>query len=103
MTSVSRFFLSVCFLLMMPFTYGQTSSSKLKSEQKKIEQKINATKTLLSKSQENTSLSLQELQLIESQIKFREQLLKNYDNQIRSAELTIEKKELTNSKIYIKR
>lgn len=73
---------------------SQTSSDKLKTEQARLEKKIASTKMLLKKTQSNTSASLNELKVIENQILFREQLLKNYDNQIRGAELKVEKKEL---------
>ena len=35
---------------------------------------------------------LNELKLIDNQVKYREELLQNFDNQIRSAELKIEQK-----------
>ena len=52
------------------------------------------TKSLLNKSKTNTKSSLSELRVIENQIVYRENLLKNYDNQIRGAELTIQKKQI---------
>lgn len=81
---------------------AQSTSEKLKKEQLKLERSISSTKTLLNKSKENTELSLKELQLLKSQIKFRERLLKNYDNQIRSAELTIERKEIEIEELHKK-
>ena len=69
------------------------SSDKLKSDQDKLEQKIATTKRLLAKSQANTQSSLNDLKLIENQISYREQLLKNFENQIRSAELKVEEKQ----------
>lgn len=73
--------------------FGQKSSDKLKSEQVNLEKKIAATKLLLEKSKTNVSSSLNELQVIKNQIKFREELLRNFDNQIRSGELKIQEKE----------
>lgn len=73
--------------------FAQKTSEKLKAEQSRLEEKIANTKMLLQKSQSKTLSSLQELQVLQSQIKFREQLLRNYDNQIRSAELKIQDKE----------
>jgi len=64
----------------------------LKREQARLEQKISDTKFLLSKSQTAKETSLNELKVIENQIIYREQLLKNYDNQIRAAELTVQSK-----------
>ncbi|MCH2229784.1 MAG: peptidoglycan DD-metalloendopeptidase family protein [Crocinitomicaceae bacterium] len=84
-------------------SFGQSTSEKLKREQARLERKISDTKLLLSKSQSATASSLNELKVIENQIAYREQLLKNYDNQIRGAELTVQSKEqqiaLLNEKI----
>ncbi len=91
MNAVNRFFI-VAFAFVTSFSFSQSTSEKLKREQDRLEQKINDTKLLLSKSQTNTASSLNELKVIENQITFREQLLKNYDNQIRGAELNVQKK-----------
>ena len=91
MSAVNRFII-VAFVFVTSFTFSQSTSEKLKREQDRLEQKINDTKLLLSKSQTNTASSLNELKVIENQITFREQLLKNYDNQIRGAELNVQKK-----------
>lgn len=80
------------FLLAASSSVGQTTSEKLKNEQKRLERKISDTKLLLKKSQDNTASSLNELKVMDNQIRYREQLLKNYDNQIRGAELKVEKK-----------
>lgn len=93
MNGVSKFF-TILFLLLSTVVFGQSTSEKLKREQDRLEKKINDTKLLLSKSQSNTASSLNELKVIENQIAFREQLLRNYDNQIRGAELNVQKKTL---------
>ncbi len=93
MNDVNKF-LILLFLFVSTVVFGQSTSEKLKREQDRLEQKINDTKLLLSKSQTNTSTSLNELKVIENQIAFREQLLRNYDNQIRGAELNVQKKTL---------
>ena len=93
MNGVSKF-LAILFLLLSTVVFGQSTSEKLKREQDRLEKKINDTKLLLSKSQSNTASSLNELKVIENQIAFREQLLRNYDNQIRGAELNVQKKTL---------
>lgn len=80
-------------LVLSVFHVGAQNSDKLKSDQQKLEQKISTTKKLLAKSQANTQSSLNDLKLIENQIAYREQLLKNYDDQIRSAELKVEEKQ----------
>ncbi len=73
--------------------WSQPGSQRLKNEQKALEKQISTTKTLLEKSQKNTRLSLEEVNLIERQVEYRERLLRNIDNQIRSSELKIEQKE----------
>ena len=102
MSSVNKLLL-VCFLLFTFVGFGQSTSEKLKREQARLERKISDTKQLLSKSQSATETSLNELKVIENQIIYREQLLKNYDNQIRGAELTVQSKgqqiELLHAKI----
>jgi len=97
--SVVNKFIIVAFALVTTFTFSQSTSEKLKREQDRLEQKINDTKLLLSKSQTNTATSLNELKVIENQITFREQLLKNYDNQIRGAELNVQKKSVQISEL----
>ena len=92
MANVSK--LLLVFLLASFGVNGQSTSEKLKREQVRLERKISNTKSLLNKSKTNTQSSLSELRVIENQIVFRENLLKNYDNQIRGAELTIQKKQI---------
>lgn len=72
--------------------FGQ-STAKLQKEQEKLEKNISNTKSLLSKSQTKTKASLNDLRVIQNQIEYRERLLKNYDDQIRGAELTVQQKE----------
>ncbi len=76
------------------------SSDKLKKEQQRLEQKIANTKMLLEKSKSNTASSFNELKVIENQIKFREQLLRNFNNQIRGAELKVKDKEQEIDALY---
>lgn len=92
MKSVSNFVL-IAFILLSTGVFGQSTSEKLKKEQARLERNISDTKMLLNKSKSNTEASLNELKVIENQISYREQLLKNYDNQIRGAELNVQKKE----------
>lgn len=87
MKSVSS--LLILFIVFSFSALGQVSSDKLRKEQERLENKIADTKLLLQKSKNNTATSLNELKVIENQINFREQLLKNYDNQIRGAELKV--------------
>ena len=82
--------------------FGQSTSEKLKKDQARLERKISDTKLLLSKTKSNTQASLNELKVIENQITYREQLLKNYDNQIRGAELNVQKKQQEIASLYDK-
>jgi murein DD-endopeptidase MepM/ murein hydrolase activator NlpD len=74
-------------------TNAQSNSEKLKNEQARLEKKIAGTKSLLSQSKNNTAQSLTELQLIDNQIRYREELVANYDNQVRNAEVKMIEKE----------
>jgi len=73
-------------------SFAQKSTDKLKKEQELLEKSILKTKNLLNKTKINTNATLNELKLIDQQVKVREELLLNFDNQIRSAELKIEQK-----------
>lgn len=82
----------VVLLIGVSAIHAQDSSDKLKKEQQRLENNIANTKMLLKKTQSNKDASFNELQVIENQIYYRSQLLKNYDNQIRGAELKVEQK-----------
>lgn len=83
-----------CFVLLISQrVIGQSASEKLKKEQDRLESKISNTKSLLNKTKSSTEASLNELKIIDNQIKFREELLMNFDNQIRGAELQVTKKD----------
>ena len=69
------------------------SADKLKKEQERLEKNISSTESLLAKTKTKTKASLNDLRVIQNQIEYRERLLKNYDNQIRGAELTVQQKE----------
>lgn len=72
---------------------GQKKSDQLQSEQDRLEKKLSNTKSLLEKVQTGTKASLNELKILENQVKYREELVQNFDNQIRGAELTISSKD----------
>ena len=95
MKSVSKLIVLLFVILFSASTplWSQPGSQRLKNEQKALEQQISTTRSLLGKSKKNTNLSLEEVHLIERQIEYREQLLRNIDNQIRSSELKIKQKE----------
>jgi murein hydrolase activator len=83
------------FLLLLSFqTFSQKGTDKLKKEQERLEKNISNTKNLLEKTKSSAEATLNELKLIDNQVKFREQLLLNFDNQIKSTELKIEQKTL---------
>ncbi|MDG1331712.1 MAG: peptidoglycan DD-metalloendopeptidase family protein [Crocinitomicaceae bacterium] len=91
MSHVSRLLL-VGMLLCVGNVLAQ-SADKLKKEQARLEKNISSTESLLAKSKTKTKASLNDLRVIQNQIEYRERLLKNYDNQIRGAELTVLQKE----------
>lgn len=92
MKNVTKYFL-LLFVLTSTVTFSQSTSEKLKTEQTRLEKKISNTKSLLDKSKSNTEASLNELRLIDSQIKFREELVSNFDNQVRGAEVKVIEKD----------
>lgn len=92
MKFVSKYTWLIVLLLAFP-VFGQKSSDKLRKEQERLERNINNTKMLLDKTKASSEATLNELKIIENQVKFREELLNNFDNQIRGAELKIEEKD----------
>ncbi len=89
MNNVSKIVVLLFLFVGIGAYFAQKDSSRLKKEQQKLEQQIASTKALLETSQSNTSVSLNQLNLINQQIRNRESLLRNYDKQIRTAELKI--------------
>lgn len=86
------------FLSLTWLSFAQQDQKQLKREQQKLEKRISNTKKLLSKVKNNSQASLNEIRLIENQIKSREALVNLFDNQVRTAEMKIVQK-----KIEIKR
>ncbi|MES2556883.1 MAG: peptidoglycan DD-metalloendopeptidase family protein [Bacteroidota bacterium] len=81
------------FLVCSFIATGQKKSDQLQAEQSKLEKKLSTTKNLLEKVKSGTQNSMNELKLIDNQVKFREELVQNFDNQIRGADLTISSKD----------
>jgi septal ring factor EnvC (AmiA/AmiB activator) len=92
MKNVSKL-LFLIVLLVTSNHLGAQSSEKLKTEQDRLAKKISNTKSLLDKVKTNTEASLNELKIIDKQIQFREDLVRNFDNQIRGAESKISEKD----------
>jgi septal ring factor EnvC (AmiA/AmiB activator) len=84
--------LLICSVFLFGNGWTQKKSDQLQAEQKKLEKKLSTTKSLLEKVKKGTQNSLSELKLIETQVRDREELVQNVDNQIRGAELTISSK-----------
>lgn len=85
--------LLLTFLICSFMATGQKKSDQLQAEQSKLEKKLSTTKNLLEKVKSGTQNSMNELKLIDNQVKFREELVQNFDNQIRGADLTISSKD----------
>ena len=92
MKNVSKYFLCFFLLSQALFVQAQATSEKLKTEQTRLEKKISNTKSLLNKTKNNTEASLNELRLIDNQIRFRQELVSNFDNQVRGAEIKVNEK-----------
>ena len=84
--------LLICSVFLFGNGWAQKKSDQLQAEQNKLEKKLSTTKSLLEKVKRGTQNSLSELKLIETQVRDREELVQNVDNQIRGAELTISSK-----------
>jgi len=82
-----KFVISISIVFFVSSFFSQTSSAALKKEQKKIENKISNTKTLLNTVKNNANISLNELRIVDNQIKNREALVAVYDNQVQAAEI----------------
>lgn len=78
-------------LLVFP-ALAQKKSAQLEKEQTQLEKKLSNTRSLLDKVKSGTQASLNEMKLIDNQVRDREMLVQNYDNQIKGAELTINTK-----------
>lgn len=86
--------ISLLIVFCVALTGFTQQSDQLKREQQKLEKKIANTKSLLKKVKSNSEASLNELRLIDNQIKSREALVRIFDNQVRMAEVKmIEKKQ----------
>lgn len=92
MKSVSSIILGL-FLALASQTIAQSTSEKLQKEQQQLEKNIANTKQLLEKTKASAESSFNELKLLNNQIAYREQLVRNFDNQIRGAELKIKEKQ----------
>jgi septal ring factor EnvC (AmiA/AmiB activator) len=68
---------------------SQQNPDNLKKEQRKLEKKISQTKSLLKKVQANSNTSLNEVRLLDNQIKSREALVRVFDSQVKMAEIKI--------------
>jgi murein hydrolase activator len=89
MRNATNIALSLLFFFVSLIGVGQQKSEKLKEEQARLEKQINSTKSLLSAAQRNTENSFQELKLLEQNIRYREELLQNIDQQIKANEIRI--------------
>ena len=92
MKSVSNLFWIIT-LLVAGNTFAQSASEKLKKEQSNLEKKISNTRSMLDKTKNNAKASLNELRLIDNQIRFREELVTNFDQQVRGAEVKVIRKD----------
>ncbi|MFT5581976.1 MAG: hypothetical protein ACI9G9_001241, partial [Psychromonas sp.] len=64
MKNVSKI-VTIVILLLSGFCLGQSTSEKLKKEQKALENKLASTQLLLNKTKSNTEASLSELKILE--------------------------------------
>ena len=79
MKLVIKFFLLTCLIGLPIISFSQKNSEKLRKEQERLEKSITITKGLLKKAKSNTEATLSELRVLENQVNYREELLKNFD------------------------
>jgi septal ring factor EnvC (AmiA/AmiB activator) len=87
--------ITFCLFLILSSFWGisqQKNSEKLMQQQKQLENDIKQTKILLQKTSSDKAATLNNLSVLENQLKSREALLQNYDQQIRSTELQMDQK-----------
>jgi len=92
MRNVNKFSLSILFVCAFFNSFGQRKSDKLQKEQEKLEKSISVTRSLLKKTTTNTTSTLNEIKVLDAQLKYREELIVNYDGQIKFTELKIDEK-----------
>jgi septal ring factor EnvC (AmiA/AmiB activator) len=85
--------ISVILFFAVAVSFAQTSKEKLQKEQQKLEKKISNTKKLLAKVKNNSQASLNEIRLIDNQIRSREALVRLFDNQVRVADVKMSEKQ----------
>lgn len=76
--------IAVCLILLNSFngvSYAQTTK-KLKQKEARLKKQIRQTKALISKTKKSQNITLSELNIINKQITYREELLNNYNSQI---------------------
>lgn len=91
MKNVSKLILCLFTLVGMQL-HAQNTTEKLQKDRAILEKKIENTKLLLEKTKGAKAASLSELQIINNQVRFREELVRNFDLQVRGADLTIKQK-----------
>ncbi len=91
MKNVSKY-LTLIFAFLSLSLSAQNSTDKLRKEQAILLKKIENTKLLLQKTKGEKAASLNELQIINNQVRFREELVRNFDRQVRGADQTIRSK-----------
>ena len=85
--------ISIILIFLLTNVFAQSSKEKLQKEQQKLEKKISNTKKLLAKVKNNSQSSLNEIKLIDSQIKSREALVRLFDNQVKNADIKMLEKQ----------
>jgi septal ring factor EnvC (AmiA/AmiB activator) len=83
MKKLKHLIVIVLFLGASPALFAQTSSEKLKSQQRSIQNKISNTKALIKATRSSKQLTMAEIWIIENQITYREELIANINHQMR--------------------
>jgi len=83
MKKLKHLIIVVLLLVASPSLFAQTSSEKLKSQQRSIQGKISNTKALIKATRSSKQLTMAEIWIIKNQITYREELIANINHQMR--------------------
>jgi septal ring factor EnvC (AmiA/AmiB activator) len=82
--------LAFSFLIFTPFIIGQTNKKEaLQSQRDEISQKIRETKALIAESEKNQKLTSNQIAILNEQIRYRENMIQNIDEEMVSLDLNI--------------
>lgn len=86
---MSRIIIILLLFLIGSQSFGQKKSEQLKQKERQLRLKINNTKELIKKTRNSEQLTLTEIGIIQHQIAYREELIANYNYQLRRLDIQV--------------